>query len=604
MSVNNPIKVLNPEVARKIAAGEVIDRPNAIIRELIDNSIDSGAKNITVEIIEGGIESIRIVDDGCGMTKEDLQSCARPHATSKIATETDLLNLTTMGFRGEALSSIAAVARLSIISGSYKMQASITQDHIITSTTPINGTIVQSQGLFENFPARRQFLKRSGSEALMCKSTFIQKAISRPDIAFKFVQDGTLKINLARVESLKERFLDASKYSEPKDLFFEVKSTQNNDFSITTIIGEPSVFRTNKKDIFIYVNNRRIQEYSLVQAVEYGCLGYFPNGTFPIACVFIQINPKLVDFNIHPAKKEARFFDISPIHHALSSSIKDFFLSYTNTTFNQNKEEPQTSFNNEFDFSSLITNKPKFSEKNYSSGSSYSSFSNSSKNNYFKDTISESSNDYRTRFFSSNLTQNIQAKDLALKALEINITTNSCVKYVGKCLGTFLLAEKDNSLYIIDQHAVHERILFDKILKNQGKSQELLIPYKIHTDSDVQDKNLEQISQRLCNIGFNINKLNQNEWEVTSVPERWNSTQDEFEQLIFEKQVEPENIIRSIAAMTACKAAIKDGYYVDDQVAENLVKMAFELEDPHCPHGRPVYTSISREQLFNMVKRT
>lgn len=604
MSVNNPIKVLNPEVARKIAAGEVIDRPNAIIRELIDNSIDSGAKNITVEIIEGGIESIRIVDDGCGMTKEDLQSCARPHATSKIATETDLLNLTTMGFRGEALSSIAAVARLSIISGSYKMQASITQDHIITSTTPINGTIVQSQGLFENFPARRQFLKRSGSEALMCKSTFIQKAISRPDIAFKFVQDGTLKNNLARVESLKERFLDASKYSEPKDLFFEVKSTQNNDFSITTIIGEPSVFRTNKKDIFIYVNNRRIQEYSLVQAVEYGCLGYFPNGTFPIACVFIQINPKLVDFNIHPAKKEARFFDISPIHHALSSSIKDFFLSYTNTTFNQNKEEPQTSFNNEFNFSSLITNKPKFSEKNYSSGSSYSSFSNSSKNNYFKDTISESSNDYRTRFFSSNLTQNIQAKDLALKALEINITTNSCVKYVGKCLGTFLLAEKDNSLYIIDQHAVHERILFDKILKNQGKSQELLIPYKIHTDSDVQDKNLEQISQRLCNIGFNINKLNQNEWEVTSVPERWNSTQDEFEQLIFEKQVEPENIIRSIAAMTACKAAIKDGYYVDDQVAENLVKMAFELEDPHCPHGRPVYTSISREQLFNMVKRT
>ena len=170
MSQTSPVRTLNPEVARKIAAGEVIDRPNAIIRELMDNSIDAGAKSITVEITGGGIEKIRIIDDGSGMTEEDLKNCARPHATSKIESEVDLMNLSTLGFRGEALASIAAVARLSIQSGGYKMRASITEDHIIEAAAPLKGTIVQSEGLFENFPARRQFLKRPATEGIMCRN--------------------------------------------------------------------------------------------------------------------------------------------------------------------------------------------------------------------------------------------------------------------------------------------------------------------------------------------------------------------------------------------------------------------------------------------------
>ena len=179
MSEKNPVKLLNPEVARKIAAGEVIDRPNAIIRELMDNAIDSGANKITVEIASGGIEKIRIVDDGCGMTKEDLQTCAQPHATSKNSTETDLLNLTTLGFRGEALASISSVCRLSITSGGYKMRSSITEDNIVEPTTPTEGTIVQAEGLFENFPARRVFLKRPSAEGTMCKNTFTTFSLIR-----------------------------------------------------------------------------------------------------------------------------------------------------------------------------------------------------------------------------------------------------------------------------------------------------------------------------------------------------------------------------------------------------------------------------------------
>ena len=257
MSLTNPVKTLNAEVARKIAAGEVIDRPNAIVRELMDNAIDSGATSITVEIAGGGIDRIRIIDNGCGMTKEDLQTCARPHATSKIATETDLMNLTTLGFRGEALASIAAVSRLSIQSGGWKMRASVTEDHIIEPVAETQGTIVQSEGLFENFPARRVFLKRPATEGVMCKGTFIEKALARPDIAFRLIIDGQTKMDLPGNQSQKERFISANSYTEAPALFYTVsnKSQQLTEgeplWSFNVIIGEPAVSRSSKKEIVV-----------------------------------------------------------------------------------------------------------------------------------------------------------------------------------------------------------------------------------------------------------------------------------------------------------------------------------------------------------------
>ena len=181
MSERRPVRALSVDVARKIAAGEVIDRPAAIVRELLDNAVDSGADSINVEIAGGGIEKIRIADNGAGMTLDDLKNCARPHCTSKIAESEDLLNLTTLGFRGEALASIAAVARLSIMSGTNKMRASITEDHLIETIPPVQdgkGTIVMSEGLFENFPARRNFLKRPSSETMMCREVFIEKSLT------------------------------------------------------------------------------------------------------------------------------------------------------------------------------------------------------------------------------------------------------------------------------------------------------------------------------------------------------------------------------------------------------------------------------------------
>ena len=614
MSQQRPVKTLNPEVARKIAAGEVIDRPNAIIRELIDNAIDSGAKNITVEIAGGGIDKIRIIDDGCGMTKEDLQNCARPHATSKIETEVDLMNLTSLGFRGEALASIAAVARLSIISGGWKMRASITEDHILEQVAPRQGCIVQAEGLFENFPARRQFLKRPATEALMCKNTFIEKTMARPDITFRFIQDGEQKITLPAGQSLKERFITANAYREAPELFYELKSSSGGtdpEWSFSLVIGEPAVSRTNKKEIYIYTNGRRIQEYSLVQAVEYGGQGYFPNGTYPVACVFIEMKPELVDFNIHPAKKEARFYDISGLHHGLSSTIKNFFLNYTRQNFLDDKPTDAIRTEINADYQKHITYKaPVFHNTSYQQ----SERTERSLSDFRSKYLGSHSSTYNKSDSTSNLaeqalfSQSLTTTQEELPHTQAHVAAQAVpkVKYIGCCLGTFILAEKNNNLYIIDQHAVHERILFDRLMNSQTakKTQTLLIPYKIQTESKTQDKLLEQLKPSLDAIGFKTEFCKAGLWEVQSIPDRWTGTEYDLKTLLFVKHVEPEEIIRSIAAMTACKAAVKDGYVLDDDTAAKLAEEAFTLEDPHCPHGRPIYTVISREKLFELVKRT
>ena len=672
MSLENPVRTLNVEVARKIAAGEVIDRPNAIVRELMDNAIDSGATKIIVEISGGGIEKIRIIDNGCGMTKEDLQNCARPHATSKISTEVDLMNLTTLGFRGEALASIAAVARLSIISGGFKMRASVTEDHIIEEVPQTEGTIVQSEGLFENFPARRQFLKRAGTEALMCKNTFIEKALARPDIAFKFIQDGETKLDLPENQSLKDRFCMACSYKEPSELFYQLENSSiDGDWSFSVVIGEPAVSRTNKKEIFIYTNGRRIQEYALVQAVEYGGQGFFPNGTYPVAAVFINIRPDLIDFNIHPAKREARFYDISSVHHGLSSTLKAFFKQYTRENFESNLQADEINQNFLFELNkNKIENDSISDAKTFSNNANYdfNSLSNvaNQTNNQTENQIKENSENYKkhisyktpvesshtfsdfrsqylgiknttsganqsetksfeTRFnFNSmenvskatnltNFSQNdfstpVQEKTESIenKNNQNNQNCDSNIKFLGSCLGTFLLAQKDDCLFVIDQHAAHERILFDRIISSQGDAprQQLLIPYKIKTESKSQDNQLLKLKDRLCNIGFEINQVSEGNWKISTTPDRWTGTEYDLKTLLFVKQVEPEQIIRAIAAMTACKAAVKDGYVLDDITAEKLVKQAFTLEDPHCPHGRPIYTVFSREKLFELVKRT
>ncbi len=600
-----PVKQLSVDVARKIAAGEVIDRPAAIIRELLDNAVDSSADSISVEITGGGIDSIRISDNGWGMSQDDLKNCARPHATSKISDAQDLMNLSTLGFRGEALASIAAVSRLSIASGTWKMRASITEDHIIDPCAPVQngkGTIVQSEGLFENFPARRQFLKRPASEGLMCKDIFVEKSLPRPDIGFKLTIDGKTRFNLFSGQTLTQRFVQALELKESSSLFSHLSSssdsTDNTNWSFNLIIGEPSVYRNDRKNIYIYVNGRKVTEYSLVQAIEYGCQGYFPNGVHPVAALFVNIDPSQVDFNIHPAKREVRFKDISALHHGVSTTVKTFFHSYG---IKQIEEEPSADIETSFDFS--FPSSPSFS---------YSKINDTATDN------GKNTGDFRSRFFQyeksaplpvkkpdsnyqSILTNAIEEADYSISDSK---TVNDDIKYLGCTLGTFILLEVKDTIYFIDQHAAHERILFNKILASGGEKQNLLVPYTITTESNSDDKYIAEIIEILKTAGFSGSYQGKGKWEFTTVPVRWTGTQKDFEEALLKEHIKPEEILYKIAAMTACKAAVKDGYVLDDKSAENLARQALLLKDPHCPHGRPVWTTLTREQLFARVKRT
>lgn len=707
-----PVRTLAADVARKIAAGEVIDRPCAIVRELMDNAIDSGATRISVEIAGGGIARVRVADNGSGMTREDLAACARPHATSKITNADDLLRLSTLGFRGEALASIAACARLSIASGSWRMCASLAEPHRIEAVPPVQdgqGTIVQSEGLFEDFPARRVFLKRTASETMLCRETFIEKTLARTDIAFRLTVDGALRNDLPAGVSLAERFTRALGLKEAPSLFYELKA-RDADWSFRLVIGEPGIRRSDRKQLFIYVNGRRVSEFSLLQAVEYGAQGFFPNGTHPVCALFVEMNPALVDFNIHPAKREVRFKNSAELHHSISSTVRDFFRSYGIQGARNADERPaqaemlagfedgaqntdahapyaalmraghtDTAQGNARRIAhetqtadTLVRTTVRDAPPNGESaaalaalalaedGTTQASYeitersaavtapdaadaSNAERRVTFAadddvslQTTAPTSTSLRARLFdydrapatdarydithrrrrvvsdSASYTKRAQTTTEGAFIADIieyartpcRVDESGTFRFLGAALGTFLIAEVDSTLYFIDQHAAHERILFDRLTHGKIETQELLIPYTVTAESDDDERYMEQLQPTLHTIGFTCTRTDSGAWKFTTVPARWTGTESDLAEALLTKHVAPEKLLYNIAAMTACKAAVKDGYVLDAATAANLARSALALPDPHCPHGRPVWTTLTREQLFARVRRT
>ena len=645
----SPVRTLPPEVARKIAAGEVIDRPASIIRELLDNAVDSGADMITAEISGGGIERITVTDNGCGMSKEDLEACARPHTTSKITAESDLLKLTTLGFRGEALASIAAVSRLEITSrreteeNAWKAvvpPAGVSANKI-TPASRAKGTTVQSEALFENIPARRLFLKRPASETNLCRQIFIEKALPHTDISFRFISDGKMKHELPAGQSFAERFVEAFDITEPPSFFSEISgksahtgSDGHPDWTYRLILGCPSVYRNDKRLLLIYVNGRRVQEFSLVQAIEYGATGYFPNGTHPAAVLFLDMKPSLVDFNIHPAKKEVRFKDISEAHHAISTAVRNFYRSTS--------EIPESTLETDIDDNApdLYSYESRLGSANFgvtaaedepdyaphSAHSGYSAYGAHNSGFAMGDSYGSRQNtprQYPDKFSFPHTA--FQSPIVTIPKAETDGGTNANFaenrldsgesqsfaenrpargfRYLGQVFSVFLIVEKDGELYLIDQHAAHERYLFDKFMKNAGLKQPLLIPYRIATESEDDDKYIESIAEELDKAGFSIKKA-VNGWEVSTVPQKWQGTEDYIKRALLEERKSPSEIIRTIAAYSSCRAAVMEGDYLDRETAESIIEKAFELPDPHCPHGRPVWIRMTKESLYALVKRT
>ncbi|MGP1575990.1 MAG: DNA mismatch repair endonuclease MutL [Treponema sp.] len=602
-----PVKALDTQTARKIAAGEVIDRPAAVIRELLDNALDSGATRIEAEIIGGGIDCIRVRDNGCGMTKEDLAICTDTHTTSKIETAEDLLALHSLGFRGEALSSIKAVSDLEITSTREGPAAWKLQLGAILPARLNTGTVVSVARLFENFPARKQFLKRAATETNLCRSIFLDKALPHYQTEMRLTVDGKERFTLLSRETVRERCLDAFSFKEPDALFFQIEHSAAL-FSFSAVLGGPDVIRSDRRSIFIFVNGRRITEFGLVQAVEYGSEGYFPNGGHPVAFLFLTVEPSRVDFNIHPAKKEARFQDYGEIHHAISSTVAAFYRQHTVASLLQEKYTPE--FTTQLPFAAQdIRQKPEYaawSERNRLYGDALM------KKNSEKALYEQSAPAVYSDAPYADVQQTSEPRTAYARGISQVSHSNGMpcdippadFKLLGQVAGTFIAVEKNDSLYLIDQHAAHERIIFEQLKHNTGGSQELLVPYRIITESAADDALIRLNKEILLKAGFTLIDEGHGIWQVTSVPARWTGTEQELAADIINAYKNADDILDSILASAACRAACKDGFLIDPAALHRLAAQTFALPEPLCPHGRPLWITLTREELFKRIRRT
>ena len=620
-----PVKALNPETARKIAAGEVIDRPAAVIRELLDNAIDAGSSKVQVEISGGGIERIRVTDNGCGMSREDLAICTDTHTTSKISTAEDLLSLHSLGFRGEALSSIKAVSNLEITSTRSGPAAWKLQLGKIFPARLNAGTVVQVENLFENFPARKQFLKRAAAETALCRTVFLDKALPHYTIEMRFITDGELRFLLPSTQSLRERCLAAFSFKEPETLFFEIEGNGEH-FSFRIVLGSPDVVRSDKRAIMVFVNGRRITEFGLTQAIDYGGEGYFPNGGHPVAFLFLTVAPSRVDFNIHPAKKEARFQDYSAIHHAVSSAVGSFYRQHTVASLLKEKYDPDLTRPLDFQRGESDGNLKQQSGVQSEYGNRQDGYGSA-----FRQIAATAAVPYSAggHIIPPPAAMGTSFADEAWESISYAAATDSVAqgtapvasepapymqnppdippadfKLLGQVAGTFIAVEKNDALYLIDQHAAHERIIFEQLQHNIGGVQELLIPYRIITSSEEDDAFIRKHRELLCKAGFALADEGSGVWQVTAVPARWTGTERDLIRDITGVRKNAGDILYQILASAACRAACKDHAILDPVTQQRIAAQAFELPEPLCPHGRPIWIVLTREELFKRVKRT
>ena len=600
------IKRLDPLVAQRIAAGEVIERPSSVMRELIDNALDANSTSIVASVVEGGLEEITVIDDGDGIAEEDLPLLCESHATSKVSSLDDLYQLSTMGFRGEALYSIAAVSKITV-SSSYKGSAasSVTIDNgkkmEVIPGGPDRGTKVSVENLFKEIPARRQFLKRPSTEATMCKNILLEKSLAFPKRAFKFYTDGKLRLDL-RATSRKERVLDALATSQnivPSEML-ELHETAAR-FSLYAVASSPAIFRSDRSHIKIYINDRPIEDYALVQAVTYGYGELLPGGSFPYCYLFITVDPTLVDFNIHPTKREAKLRNKAEVHHQIVSMI----ASQVKRTLPRLIKEVQENLTETEESLFVEPNHSGFSpQASYNPPSPYSSGSSSHEKGYSYSQQNKPTDPLWFQKAKEALQEN--KMETSRRSEETDIwaeqTQEESFTYLGQAFNLFLLAQKGDDLFLVDQHAAHERILFDAVRLRQGV-QALMIPVEFEVERDV-DTYLQEKLDVYLNLGIKLKRQEALIWHLLSIPAMYKSIEKEVVSFIQGHAGDAKEIEKGLYAIVACHAAIKSGDTVDRTTATELLKKVFALEEPTCPHGRTFVVRLNKDELSKAVGRT
>ena len=597
------INLLDPLLSSRIAAGEVIERPQSVLRELLDNALDAGGSEIRVELDGGGIDRLSVADNGSGIAREDILLIGSRHATSKLHTQDDLYSIETLGFRGEALYSIGAVSRLTIASRDSETGegSTLTIDNGersgITSAAPDRGTVVASEDLFGSIPARRAFLKRPSSEAALCRSMLIAKALAFPSVRFTLVVDGAIRLDWPACSSIKERVMYLYRSEGIADADTEELHYDGEDYSIDIVAGNSAVKRSDRKEIRIYVNNRPVEEYSLVQAVCYGYGELLPGGAFPYAAVFIHDNPELVDFNIHPAKKEVKLRNKAEIHHAVTVMLQNGIK----------RKIPEISpLQGEFYLEGAKRNESVFRAESgkrnathYSPQPAGKTLEMSERISIYKEKDTGWLEKAKALKESHDRAMGSQPQRNAGMKME---EEGKPIRYIGQAFRLFLICERGDELYLVDQHAAHERILYDELL-SQKTVQPLLVPMEIEADA-ILDGFLSEHSEVYTKLGIMLSRRSDGIWEVTALPSSCRSIETEIRDFICSARYDEAELEAKLFAVIACKAAIKAGDEIDRWSAESLLDKVFSLREPACPHGRTFLIKLTEKNLREMVGRT
>ena len=637
------IQVLDQITIDKIAAGEVIERPASIVKELAENAIDAGAGAIVIEIKEGGISFIRITDNGCGIAKEDVSNAFLRHSTSKIRSVDDLMDIHTLGFRGEALSSIAAVSRVELITKTRENDFGITyrieggKEISIEETGAPDGTTFLVRQLFYNTPARRKFLKTPMTEASHVADLVTRLALSHPEISFQFINNGQSKIHTSGNGNLK----DVIYHIYGRDIashLLEVKA-ENEHLKLTGYIGEPIVSRGNRNFENYYINGRYVKSQMISKAIEDAYKDFTMQHKYPFTVLHLEVKGDLLDVNVHPTKMEVRFGNQQEVYNFLCEAIG---RSLHHEELIPHVEVPEPPQSAEISFSSTASKeKNKKTEEKQSALCKNTGKTGKKDLDYFmkqmrervmsrhqeeeaekivpvheitkSNVIKEETVPYR----STPAQDTVPEKPKQLNLFEEKLLDKQSVKehrIIGQLFETYWLIEFQNSLYIIDQHAAHERVLYEKTLqgmKSRDYTSQNISPPIVLNLSMGEAQLLEKYMDQFTRIGFEFENFGPDSYAVCAVPDNLFSIakKDLLMEMIDSLSDEiytgltPDVVDEKIASMS-CKAAVKGNMKLSYAEADALIGELLALDNPyHCPHGRPTILSRSKREIEKKFKR-
>jgi len=605
------IKILPENIVNKIAAGEVVQRPESVVKELMENAIDSGAKNIDVFIKNAGKTLIQVCDDGTGMTEGDAILSIQKHATSKIFNFDDLNSLSTLGFRGEALSSIAAVSQLEVKTQTKDEELGtlikVNDKGEITSEKGsfVKGTSVIVKNLFYNVPARRKFLKTNQTEFRHINDTFKKIALGHSKISFKLYNDNDV-ISDFQSCTLEKR-IEQIFADNMSDALIKIEE-KTDIFSILGFIGKPAMLKSCKGDQYIFINNRYVINRQINHAIFTAYESILQKGDYPFFVIFLDIDSDKIDVNIHPSKMEVKFEDEKSIYNLLLAIVRKG-LGIQNLVYNESNAEAVV------DYESAAIGKTEL-QNTFNSDSTFHKQSAHNKTNYSDDELdklfgniqTDSMKNPQPGIIDDPFSQPVQ-KEYFHKVNNIedegNETGNS--SFIFQLHEKYILSQIKSGLIVIDQNAAHRRILFEKALHQLKTglpfSQQLLFPRKVSLDREKFDL-LKKILSLVINLGFTVSFLRGNNIEIRGVPEDVKyGKEDEilFEILnkFSELTMKDENSIEeNLAKVYSESAAIKDSTALNEKEMRSLINHLFSSSRPYiCPSGRPTLIKISLSEL-------